>query len=79
MLLSENPCHIVVFLEDFGTPEQMIRKFCKVCKRERITREYLEQTSEYVPVSEGRRTKSRRARMRRDRDRERQVRRKTSS
>jgi hypothetical protein len=47
MSATEGSCNAIVYAEDFDRPEQMIKKFCKICKKERVVATYLEKTSYY--------------------------------
>lgn len=71
---SSGSCNAVVYAEDFDRPEQMIKKFCKICKKDRIVAIYLEKTAYHKTRSQIKRQK----RMRSKRRIEREARRRTS-
>ena len=65
MMMKSKPSHVVVTQDKkYTSAERMIRRFIKLCKRERIREEYREK-SFFKSKSEKRREKSDRARRRR--------------
>lgn len=61
-------CNAIVYAEDFDRPEQMIKKFCKICKKERVIAIYLEQTSYHMTRSQIRRQGKMRSKRRIERE-----------
>jgi ribosomal protein S21 len=68
MKMKSKPSHVTVRHDrKYNSAERMIRRFIKLCKRERIREEYREK-SFFKSKSEKRREKSDRARRRRERE-----------
>lgn len=61
-------CNAVVYAEDFDRPEQMIKKFCKICKKDRVVATYLEKTSYHRTRSQIKRQKRLRSKRRLERE-----------
>lgn len=56
------PSHVVVKDNDkFPSNEKLVRKFLKLCKKERIIEEYREKTTEFKSKSQKRKEKHKRA------------------
>ena len=65
---TSGSCNAIVYAEDFDRPEQMIKKFCKICKKERIVATYLEKTAYHKTRSQIKRQKRLRSKRRLERD-----------
>lgn len=68
MSASEGSCNAIVYAEDFDRPEQMIKKFCKTVKKERVIAIYLEKTTHHRTRSQIKRQKRERSRRRAAKD-----------
>ena len=61
-------CNAIVYAEDFDRPEQMIKKFCKICKRDRVLAIYAEKTDHHLTRSQKKRQKRARCKRRSQRE-----------
>lgn len=77
--MKPKPSHVVVKRDKkYSTPDRMIRRFIKLCKRERIREEYKEKQI-FKSKSEKKREKRARAERRRQREDRKEARRRESN
>lgn len=62
-------CNAIVYCEDFDRPEQMIKKFMKICKKERVLAIYAEKTDHHRTRTQIKRQKRLRSKRRIERER----------